>query len=204
MLNLCIALARLPRVSSADVELLCYMAGELTRLGVPPEVVEKVKIGMVVRLIEGEGLRPGSFSGDFATGAATLESKWATYHLNRLSEVTAPGWTVSDLATDVLMGYQDREPDEPATLDEIEAMQDDPGRLERQGWIWPYIRVAGRAIHSGQTALDAGDIHGAFTLAAAAVAAIDCDTGTGIGDDYEIPEALGVLLARIACYAVPG
>jgi hypothetical protein len=58
--------------------------------------------------------------------------------------------------------------------------------------------LAERAIHSAQLALDAGDSRMAFAFAAAAVAAMDCDSGNGIGDMDEIPEALGVLLARIA------
>lgn len=182
MLNLCIALARLPRVHSVDLELLCYMAGELTQLGTDGAAIAEVKRAMVQRLAEAEsgGQQPGELS---------------RYHSRRLDEVTAPGWQPSRQASDVLRGQVGRDPDSPASLGELDAMLAGDGNDDD---VWPELRAAERAIHSGQVALDAGDQGAAYAFAAAAVGAMDCDSGNGIGDMDEIPEALGVLLARVA------
>jgi hypothetical protein len=177
MLNLCIALARLPRVHYVDVELLCYMAGELTRLGAHDAAIAEATRAMERRLTE--------------AGSDEL----SRYHSNRRDEVTAPGWQPSRQASDVLRGQAGLDPDPPASLGELDSMLAGEGNDDD---VWPELRVAERAIHSAQLALDAGDSRMAFAFAAAAVAAMDCDSGNGIGDMDEIPEALGVLLARIA------
>lgn len=194
MLNICISLAKLPRVYSLDVCILRFMAGELSRNKAIIES-DKAAVECMLSLIDGEGivLQPNCPLTIEAL-ASELKSKWAKYHINYLTECRQSGWLPSELALDVLSG----EGEELATISEINRLLENPVEIVRNGYWWPYVYVSKRAAHAGQIALNQGNLQEALMFAAMAISSVNQDYGTGIGDENEIPEALGLLLAHIA------
>ena len=193
MLNICISLAKLPRFP-LNVNLLCGLVGELSRNKAYTEA-DKAALECMFSLVDGDGLTLEQHTQPtIELLSSRLKSECAQANLRYLSEYRKLGREPSELAIGVLSG----EGEELATMNEINRLLENPVELVKSGWFWPYVYVALRAVHAGQTALNNGNVQDAFAFAAAAVSSINRDSGTGIGDEYEVVEALGVLLARIA------
>ena len=126
--------------------------------------------------------------------AKYLKSEWATLNFKRLTQCRQSNWKPTSLALDVLSG----DGEELATLSEINRLLENHVEIVQNGYWYPFVYIAKRAVHAGQIALTAGNIQKALVFASAAIASVNQDSGTGIGDENEIPEAIGLLLARIA------